>query len=92
MTDGFDVYAMPRTTPIRHFGVPMNRKYVKKAVYAEKGMTVVGGSDHGKVYVFEIENTGAKQILIHGKKDVMIQSVEVRIIDSLNTLLSTCSL
>ena len=83
MTDGFDAYTLPRTTPTRHFSVPMNKKYVKKAVYAERGMTIVGGSDHGTVYIFEIQSSEARQTLIHGKKDVMIQTVEVRIIDSL---------
>lgn len=83
MTDGFDTYTLPRTTPTRHFSVPMGKKYVKKAVYAERGMTIVGGSDHGTVYIFGIQSSEARQTLIHGKKDAMIQTVEVREIDSL---------
>lgn len=83
MIDGFDIYSLPRTTPVHHFEVPTNKKYVKKAAFAEKGQTVVGGSDHGQVYVFAIDNSQAEQVLIHGKKDNMIQSVEVRTINSL---------
>ena len=65
----------------------MSKKYVKKAVYAEKGNAIVGRSDHGKVYVFEIQNPKAQQTLVHGRKDIMIQTVEVRILTHLNTLL-----
>jgi hypothetical protein len=86
MTDEFDSYTLPRTTPIQCFKVLTSKKYVKKVVYAEKKDAVVGGSDHGKVYVFGIQNPKAQQTLIHKKKDIMIQTIEVRKLTHLNTL------
>lgn len=36
------------------------------------------GSDHGKVYIFGLDDEKPRQILRHGSADHMIQVVEVR--------------
>lgn len=77
MTNGFDVYNCTRTSPTRSFHVPTARKFIKKGVFGEAGNIIVGGSDHGKVYVFGINKSGPIQVLHHGRKGAMIQIVEV---------------
>jgi hypothetical protein len=77
MTDGFDLYNLPRTTPSRSFVVPTAKHFAKKGVFGEKGNTVVTGSDHGNVYVFTVNKTEPIQRLEHGREQVMIQTVEV---------------
>jgi len=77
MTNGFDLYSLFRTSPSKSFVVPTTKKLVKNGVFGEKGHTVITGSDHGKVYVFAVNKTEPIQRLEHGRKDVMIQAVEV---------------
>jgi len=45
--------------------------------FAEHGAVVVGGSDHGCVYVFNINDPEPAQVLYHEKADSMIQTVAV---------------
>ena len=78
MVNGFDLYPPNRTSAMQTFKVVTSRKYVKQAVFAEKGKLAVCGSDHGLAYVFDINLSGIPQRLNHGKKDSeMIQTVEV---------------
>lgn len=79
MNNGFDLYLSNRTTPTKTFTVATHRRFVKGGVFAELGKAVVCGSDHGKVYVFGIDNGKPWQILKHGNAEQMIQAVEVRI-------------
>lgn len=77
MVNGFDLYPPNRTSAILTFKVPARKKYVKQAVFAEKGRLVVCGSDHGLAYIFDINLSGIPQRLSHGKGDELIQTVEV---------------
>ena len=77
MTNGFDLYSLSRTSPSKSFVVPTTKKLVKNGVFREKEHTVITGSDHGKVYVFAVNKTEPVQRLEHGRKNVMIQAVEV---------------
>lgn len=77
MADGFDLYPPNRTSAIRTFKVATSRKYVKQAVFAEKGKLAVCGSDHGVAYVFDINLSCIPQRLNHGMEDELIQTVEV---------------
>jgi hypothetical protein len=78
MSNGFDLYPPNRNTPTKTFKVDTNKTFVKAGVFAEKGKTVVCGSDHGKAYIFGTDDGKARQILKHGGNDQMIQAVEVR--------------
>ncbi|KAF8516552.1 WD40-repeat-containing domain protein [Hysterangium stoloniferum] len=73
MGNGFDLYPANRTTPMRTFKV--QKKFVKAGVFAERGKAVVCGSDHGKAYVFGIDNRKLQQILRHKGAEQMIQAV-----------------
>jgi hypothetical protein len=78
ITTGFDVYPIHRSTPIHSFEVPTARKFVKMAVFGEHGSIVVGGSDHGKVYIFDLKAPQITQAVIHGNSMSLIQAVAVR--------------
>ena len=80
MSTGFDLYLANRTTPTKTFTVDTRRQFVKGGVFVEMGRAVVCGSDHGKVYVFGIDDGKPWQILRHGSAEQMIQVVEVRIL------------
>ena len=77
MVDGFDLYPPNRTSAIKKFKVATSKKYIKQAVFAEKGKLVACGSDHGLGYVFDVNLSGIPQRLAHGKGDELIQTVEV---------------
>ncbi|CAA7270443.1 unnamed protein product [Cyclocybe aegerita] len=70
MKTGFDLYTPNRTAPARSFD---------QGVFAEKGKVAVCGSDHGNVYVFGVTSTEPQQILKHGRKEEMIQTVKAAI-------------
>jgi hypothetical protein len=78
ITTGFDVYPIHRSTPIHSFEVPTARKFVKMAVFGEQGSIVAGGSDHGKVYIFDLKAPQITQAIIHGNPTSLIQAVAVR--------------
>jgi len=78
ITTGFDVYPIYRSTPLHSFEVPTTRKYVKMAVFGEKGSVVVGGSDHGKVYIFDLKAPQITRTITHGNPTSLIQVVAVR--------------
>ncbi len=92
MVNGFDLYFPNRTAATQSFKVTASKKYVKQAVFGEKGMAVICGSDHGLAYVFDINLSGTPQKLSHGKADEMIQAVAVglRLIVMLTCALTEC--
>jgi len=63
---GFDLYNLARTSPIRRYPVPTSRHFVKAGVFAENSSLAVCGSDHGKVYIFEVGSSETTQVLQHG--------------------------
>ncbi|KAF8512356.1 WD40-repeat-containing domain protein [Hysterangium stoloniferum] len=74
MGNGFDLYPANHTTPMRTFKVHTQKNFVKAGVFAERGKAVVCGSNHGKAYVFGIDNRKLQQILRHGGAEQMIQA------------------
>lgn len=86
MSTGFDVYALQRSTPAHSFEVPTGRRYTRDVVFGEKGAVIVGGSDHGKVYVFDLKSSfdlkpsTPAQLITHGKPTSLIQAIIVRFI------------
>jgi hypothetical protein len=49
-------------------------------VFGEKGAVIVGGSDCGKVYVFDIKSSTLAQLITHGKPTSLIQAIIVKVI------------
>jgi hypothetical protein len=77
LTTGFDLYSLPRTSPHRSLNIPNSKKYVKNGTFTEGNTRAVCGSDHGKIYVFDLATEEPVQVLQHGSRQDMIQSVEV---------------
>lgn len=80
MRDGFDLYAPGRTMPVRSFKFHSTKKYVKGGVFGEGGKIVICGSDHGKAYIFGVNDEESNQELTHGSQGQMIQTVQVLLI------------
>ena len=78
MSTGFDVYTLQRSTPAHSFEIPAGRRYTRDVVFGEKCAVIVGGSDHGKVYVFDLKSSTPVQLITHGKPTSLIQAVIVR--------------
>ncbi|KAF8814865.1 WD40 repeat-like protein [Phlegmacium glaucopus] len=76
MTNGFDLYSLSCTAPLRSFVVPTTKRFTKKGVFGENRHIIVTGSDHGKVYVFIVNKMEPMQKIDHESEGVMIQSVE----------------
>ncbi|PPR03094.1 hypothetical protein CVT26_004613 [Gymnopilus dilepis] len=77
MKNGFDLYPPNRINATSTFVVECTRNFVKKSAFGEAGKVLVCGSDHGAVYIFSpSEGTNPLQILKHGPRSHMIQSVE----------------
>ncbi len=64
--DGFDLRDLPTGSLIRNFptGRPTFR-YPKQVVFGEGSSVVIGGSDHGSVYVFDRKSGALRQKLQH---------------------------
>lgn len=66
--DGFDLYSLTECRWLRLFptGTPTVR-FPKQVAFGENGRTVVGGSDHGSVYVFDRETGAPLDVLRHAE-------------------------
>lgn len=76
-TDGFDVYHLESGNFIRNLptGSPTKR-FPKQVAFGEDSKVIVGGSDHGVVYVFD-RKTGVLLDHLHHAKGGMVQAVAV---------------
>jgi hypothetical protein len=74
-TDGFDLHALDNSMYVRTLptGIPI-KKLPKQVAFGENSTVVVGGSDHGIVYVFERESGKLLHSLRHADKG-MVQTV-----------------
>jgi hypothetical protein len=79
MTTGFDLYGINRTAPKQTFLVQNSRRFVKNGIFGENGNTIVCGSDHGRVYIFDVNGRGdrAIQVLEHRSSNALIQAIAV---------------
>ncbi|KZS86438.1 WD40 repeat-like protein [Sistotremastrum niveocremeum HHB9708] len=69
---GFTLYRFPTMGLVRHFLVPPSLPFylIKQAVFAESDTLVVGGSDNGKVHIFDLPSSRTVQVLNHAKDPV----------------------
>lgn len=77
---GFDVYPIGRSSPSHTFQVSTMRQHIRGVVFCEKGSAIVGGSDHGRVYLFYLKASEIRsdQVMKHGSQSSMIQAIAVR--------------
>jgi hypothetical protein len=76
--DGYDFYRLDNNcTFIQSYITRLSiLRQPNEVVFAEEGEAVVGGSDHGAVYVFGV-HTGAQLDVIQHEKDAMVQTIAV---------------
>jgi hypothetical protein len=75
--NGYDLYSLDNCGFLRSYITRLARSTRPKEVkFAEQGEVVVGGSDHGDVYVFGCHTGSQLDVIHHG--DVMVQTVAVR--------------
>ena len=74
---GFDVYKIDSGLFIRTLstGVP-KQTYPKGVAFVSEGQAVVGGSDHGKVYIFD-RRTGKVITTLRHAKDGGVETIAV---------------
>lgn len=75
--DGFDLYQLESNTFIRNFptGVPIQR-FPKQVLFGENSKVIIGGSDHGQVYVFD-RKSGSLLDTLHHAKHGLVQTIAV---------------
>lgn len=77
LATGFDLYDFPRSSPSFTFRVPMAKRSIKSAVFAEQASVVICGSDHGKIYIFSTGSSEPMQVIKHGGGTTEIQALRV---------------
>lgn len=75
---GFDLYQLDNCAYIRTLptGNP-NKLLPKQVAFGEDAKVVIGGSDHGAVYVFDRKTGKPLQVLPHADKG-LVQTITVR--------------
>lgn len=75
--DGFTVLELGDKKFVRSLstGIP-SKRLPKQVAVSEEGRIVVGGSDHGVVYVFE-ESTGSVLDVLSHEEQGLVQTIEV---------------
>jgi len=77
VSDGFDLHQLDNAAYIRTFLTRgANKTVPKQAVFGEDTRVVIGGSDHGKIYVFDRRTGKELQVLNHGDAG-LVQTVTV---------------
>ncbi|KDR65526.1 hypothetical protein GALMADRAFT_148633 [Galerina marginata CBS 339.88] len=72
---GYDIYPAGRFIPTHSLEVPTTRKHIRAVVFCENGQSVVGGSDHGKIYLFNLKSPQSNQVMTHGGQSTLIQAI-----------------
>jgi hypothetical protein len=67
LTNGFDLYNVTQTSPLRHFSILTTQRYVKQGAFAEQATMIVCGTNYGHVYVFHSNSEDVVQTLYHDK-------------------------
>lgn len=77
VANGFSLHRAESAECIRNFptGIPTKR-VSKQVAFGEGGKVVVGGSDHGAVYIFDRKTGAPIQVLRHSAKG-LVQAIAV---------------
>lgn len=78
LINGFDLYHFNRTSPLRTFSIQQSQKYVKHGSFGEGSTIAACGSDHGKVYVFNLASPEIVQTLSHCKSKFDTNQIRAR--------------
>ncbi|KAF8973356.1 hypothetical protein BDZ97DRAFT_1752331 [Flammula alnicola] len=75
------------------FEVPTTRQHIKGVVFCKKGMSIVGGRDHGKIYLFNLKASEIHfdQVMTHGSISFLIQAVACASLDKHHLIISGSS-
>ncbi|KAG2118593.1 hypothetical protein DEU56DRAFT_918753 [Suillus clintonianus] len=89
-TDGFTLYRLEGDgEPLRTFATGLPSVSVPKQVaFGEEGKVVVGGSDHGLVYIFD-RKTGETLETLHHADTGLVQTISARDLNGRCTIAST---
>lgn len=63
---------MNRTSPSQSFDIPTTKRYMKEGRFGENATLAICGSDHGRVYIFDVNTSERKQTLRHGDSKTII--------------------
>ena len=77
LSNGFDLYNIPRMSLTHSLVVPTNKVFVRQSAFTENGTAIVCRSDHGKIYIFGTEQGERVQILHHTIREIMVQTIEM---------------
>jgi hypothetical protein len=79
VSDGFDIYKLECGSFVRAL-VPKEaqKRYPKGVAFADRSRLVVGGRDHGRVYIFERKTGRVLKTLKHARKGG-VETITVRI-------------
>lgn len=81
--NGFNLHKMDTGAHVRTFETPPAKvARPKQVAFGEEGAVVVGGSDHGVVYVFETATGRTLQVLEHAPGG-MVQTIAVSSYDAI---------
>lgn len=76
--NGFDLHQLDNATYIRTFPTGNPIKVLPKQVaFGEDSRVIIGGSDHGAVYVFD-RKTGKPLQVLHHAGNGLVQTIAVR--------------
>jgi hypothetical protein len=80
--NGFDLHQLDNAAYIRTFPTGYPLKFLPKQVaFGEDSKVVVGGSDHGAIYVFDRKTGKPLQVLHHGDTG-LVQTIAVRLLSN----------
>lgn len=78
-SDGLDLFSLPNDQWLKHFPTGnWSFRFPMQVAFAESSSVVVGGSDHGLVYVFDVEDGEEIDRLRHGTRG-LVQCVAVSV-------------
>ena len=80
LSKGIDLYDLPRSAPACTFPVPTKKRYTKDCIFAEGTSIIVGGSDHGLVYIFSIDHSEPVQILKQCGMSTLVQALDMSVL------------
>ena len=74
--DGFNIVNLSSGKLVRALHAKVERSWPKQVVWARECKHIIGGSDHGAVYVFDAETARVVKVLQHDKHG-FVQTVTV---------------
>jgi hypothetical protein len=77
VNNGFNLHQLDSGSFVRNYptGKP-NKRFPRQAAFGEDGKVVVGGSDHGVVYVFN-RRTGSRLDILRHANAGLVQTIAV---------------